>query len=158
MRTPEATAEAFRELDFHDDTFVAIRVLPPQSRAETDMSAIEIELLQYSQNTRRIVRFAGCRNLRIAMDFDVLAGNLPPNTSGVDAHANINRMRDLMQSQKKDWGVEYKGTSVSPLVGKLTQLSGLVCFRVQFFGGAVDVIAQGFAVRAANHVPEATAG
>jgi len=92
------------------------------------------------------------------MDFDVLAGNLPPNTSAVDAHSNINRMRDLMQSQKKDWGVEYKGTSVSPLVGKLTQLSELVCFRVQFFGGVVEVIARDFAVRTANNVPEATAG
>lgn len=158
MSTPEATAEAFRELDFHDDTFVAIRVLPPQRRTEPEVSAIEIELLQYSQNTRRIVRFFGCRNLRIAMDFDVLAGSLPPNTSGVDAHTNINRMRDFMQSQKKDWGVEYKGTSVSPLVAKLTQLAGLVCFRVQFFGGVVDVIAENFAVRAANNVPEATAG
>ena len=66
--------------------------------------------------------------------------------------------RDLMQSQKKDWGVDYKGTSVSPLVGKLTQLSGLVCFRIQFFGGAVDVIAQDFAVMTANNVPEAAAG
>ena len=37
-----------------------------------------------------------CRNLRIAMDFDVLAGNLPPNTSGVDAHTNHNRIRDLI--------------------------------------------------------------
>jgi hypothetical protein len=67
-------------------------------------------------------------------------------------------MRDLIESQKKDWGVEYKGTSVSPLVSKLSQLSGLVCFRVQFLGGAVDVIAQDFTVRAANNVPEAAAG
>ena len=158
MSTPEATAEAFRDLDFHDDTLVAVRALPPQRHAQTETSAIEIELLQYSQNTRRIVRFSGCRNLRIAMDFDVLAVNLPPNTSGIDAHTNLNRMRDLIESQKKDWGVEYKGTSVSPLASKLPQLSGLVCFRVQFLGGAVDVIAQDFAVRAANNVPEAPAG
>jgi hypothetical protein len=158
MSTPEATAEAFRDLDFHDDTLVAIRALPPQRHAQAEMSAVEIELLQYSQNTRRIVRFSGCRNLRIAMDFDVLAGNLPPNTSGVDAHTCLNRMRDLMETQKKDWGAEYKGTSGSPLVSKLTQLSGLVCFRVQFLGGAVDVIAQDFVVRAANSMPEAAAG
>src|ERR1043165_4211420 len=100
MSTPAATAEAFRNLDFHDDTLVAIRVVPPQRRAATEVAAIEVELLQYSQNTRRIVRFSGCRNLRIAMDFDVLAGNLPPNTSGIDAHTNLNRMRDLIESQK----------------------------------------------------------
>jgi hypothetical protein len=157
MSTPEATSEAFRNLDFHDDTFVAIRVLPPQRRGETKSSAVEIELLQYSLNTRRVVRFSGCRNLHIAMDFDVLAGNLPPNTSGVDAHTNLNRMRDLMQAQKKEWGVKYEGTSVSPLIGKLNELAELVCFHVQFFGGAVDVIARDYIVRAANNVPEATA-
>jgi len=130
MPTPEITAESFRDLDFHDDTCVAIRILPPQRRGQTNVSAVEIELLQYSQNTLKVVRFSGCRNLRVAMDFDVLAGNLPPNTSGVDAHTNLDRMRDLMQSQKKDWGVEYEGTSVSPLVGKLTEIAELVCFRV----------------------------
>ena len=92
------------------------------------------------------------------MDFDVLAGNLPPNTSGVDAHANPNRMRDLMEAQRKDWGVEYEGTSVSPLVSKVTELGELVCFRIQFFGGALDVIARDYTVTAANNVPEATAG
>jgi len=158
MRTPERAAEAFRQLDFHDDTCVAITISPAQRRAEAETAVVEIKLLQYSQNTLRIVRFSGCRNLRVAMDFDVLAGNLPPNTSGVDAHTNLNRMRDLMQSQKKDWGVEYEGTSVSPLVGKLTELSGLVCFSVQFCGGAVDVIARDYTVRAANNAPEATAG
>jgi hypothetical protein len=34
----------------------------------------------------------------------------------------------------------------------------LVYFRVQFFGGAVDVIARDFTVGAANNMPEATAG
>jgi hypothetical protein len=158
MSTPEATAEAFRDLDFHDNTLVGISVLPPQHNAETETSSIEIALRQYSQDTRQIVRFRGCRNLRIAMDFDVLVGNLPTNMSGVDAHTNLSRMRDFMQSQQTDWGVDYMGTSVSPLAGKLTQLGGLVCFRLQFLGGRVDVIAQDFAVRAANNVPEATAG
>ncbi len=45
MRTPEAAAESFRDLDFHDDTCVAIRILPPQRRGETNLSAVEIELL-----------------------------------------------------------------------------------------------------------------
>jgi hypothetical protein len=84
------------------------------------------------------------------MDFDVLAGNLPPNTSEVDANTNVNRMRDFMQSQKKDWGVKYAGTSVSPLVKKLATLDELVFFRVQFFGGAVDVIAREYQVETAN--------
>ena len=91
------------------------------------------------------------------MDFDVLAQNLLPNTSSVDAHTNLNRMRDLMQSQKKDWGVEYAGTSISPLAEKLAALSELVSFRVQFFGGVVDVIARDYVVETANEALHATA-
>lgn len=154
---PEATAEAFRRLDFHDETLVGMRVLPAQRREEAIRSVIEIQLHQYCQNTLRLIRFSGCTNLRVAMDFDVLAGNLPPNTSGVDAHTNANRMRDLMQSQKKDWGVEYAGTSTSPLVEKLSALDELVFFRVQFFGGAVDVIAREYVVERANEALQATA-
>lgn len=157
MRTPKAIAEAFCQLDFHDDTCGAIRVLPVQRRGQTEASVVEIELLQYSRHTRRIIRFSGCRNLRVAMDFDVLAGNLPPNTSGVDAHVNPNRMRELIESQRKDWGVEYEGTSVSPLVGKLTELGELVCFRIQLFGGALDVLARDYTLTAVD-VPEATTG
>lgn len=83
------------------------------------------------------------------MDFDILAANLPLNTAGVDAHTNLNRMRDLMQSQKRDWGVEYAGTSTSPLRNKLAALNELVFFRVQFLGGVLEVIAREYQVTAA---------
>ena len=147
MSTPEAIAADFRSLNFHDDTLVAIRILPDQVRAEARTSAIEIELLQYCANTRRLVRFLGCRNVRIAMDFDILSGNLPPNTSGVDAHINESRLRDLMLAQKKNWGVDYLRTP-SPLDSKLKQLSNLVGFHLQFFGGAVEIVAQNFEMKA----------
>ena len=83
------------------------------------------------------------------MDFDVLAGNLPPNTSSVDASTNLNRIRDLIQSQKEDWHVKYAGTAVSPLTKKLAALEELLFFRVQFCGGPVDVIAREYHVESA---------
>lgn len=141
MPTPNNIAEAFRELDFHDDTLVDMRVLPSQVRGEGMRSVVEIHLLQ------RSVRFSGCTNLKVAMDFDVLANNIPPNTSNVDAHTNMNRMRDLMQSQKKDWGVKYAPGVVSPLARKLAAMDDLIAFRVQFFGGAVEVIARDYRVQ-----------
>jgi hypothetical protein len=156
MPTPDTTADAFRRLDFHDDTFVGVKVLPAQRRDEATRSGVEIQLRQYSANTLRVIRFSGCTNLRVAMDFDVLAGNLPPNTSSVDADTNSNRIRDLMQSQKKDWGVDYVGTAVSPLTQKLAALNELVFFRVQFCGGAVEVIAREYQVESANQHLQAT--
>jgi len=146
MPTPEAIAASFRELDFHDDTLTALRVSPPQPSGDASRSIVEIQLLQPSEKKLRTVRFSECANLRVAMDFDVLAQNLPPNTSGVDAHTNSNRMRDLIQSQKKDWGVEYASGVMSPLTRKLAATADLVAFRVQFFGGAIDVIARDYEV------------
>jgi hypothetical protein len=68
MPTPESTAEAFRRLDFHDETFVGMRVLPAQRRGEAIRSVVEIQLHQYCQNTLRVIRFSGCTNLRVAIE------------------------------------------------------------------------------------------
>jgi hypothetical protein len=59
-------------------------------------------------------------------------------------------MRSLMRSQEEDWDVQYAGTSSSPLTRKLAALNELVFFRVQFFGGAVDVIAREYQVETTN--------
>jgi hypothetical protein len=146
MPTPEAMVASFRELDFHDDTFMDLRVAPPQARNEGVRSVVEIVLLQYSEKKRRTLRFSGCTNLRVAMDFDVLADNYPPNTSSIDAHANPIRLRELMLSQKKDWDVVYAAGSESPLSQKVGMLHQFVAFRVQFFGGVIEVIARNYDV------------
>ena len=51
-----------------------------------------------------------------------------------------------MQPQKTEWDVGY-GRGRSPLDDKLNVIDELVCFRVQFFGGVVEVIARGFRVQ-----------
>ncbi|HEY2082212.1 MAG TPA: hypothetical protein VGI88_05465 [Verrucomicrobiae bacterium] len=151
MPTPETIAKAFKYLDFHDDTFVEMKVLPSQCPGDGGQSFVEIQLSNASE--MRTIRFLGCANLRVAMDFDVLAGNLLPNTSRVDAHTHCGRMRNLMESQKTDWDVTYAKTARSPLADKLAALNEYVSFRVQFFGGAVDVIAREYQVITANRSP-----
>ena len=146
MPSPETIAKSFRELDFHDDTFIDLRVLPSQAREDPTQSVVEIQLLHYSEKKLLCIRFPGCANLRVAMDFDVLAQNLAPNTSRVEAHTNLNQMRDLIHSQKKDWDVTYSPGVESPVTKKLAAMGELVAFRVQFFGGVVDVIARNYQV------------
>lgn len=138
-------ARSFGELDFHDDTFVSMRVLPPQSRGDNAESVVEIQLLQYSEQTSRVLRFLGCANLRVVIDFDVLADNLPNNTSGLDAHADTTAMWSLMQSQAHDWGVTYRDMP-TPLDKKGHVMKELSCFRVQLCGGVVEIIAKQFQV------------
>jgi hypothetical protein len=151
MPAPENIAKSFRELDFHDDTFVDLRVLPSQVCGEGAPSVVEIQLLQHSGKKVRHIRFSGCANLRVAMDFDVLAQNLPSNTSRLEAHTNLNQIRDFIHSQKKDWDIAYASGVESPLNKKLLAMNDFVAFRVQFFGGAVDVLARNYQVETADH-------
>jgi hypothetical protein len=146
MNTAKNIAERFGDLDFHDDTFICMNVLPSQTRNDVSGSVIEIQLLKYLDKKKRLIRFIGCANLRVALDFDVLVNNLPPNTSGVEAHIDGNRIRELMRSQKHDWGLRYSGKIRTPLENKLEQMDELVCFRLQFFGGVVEVIAREFLI------------
>jgi len=146
MPTSEQIAETFRNLDFHDDSLVQVSILPAKSRQAAINSAVEIHLSHYSDGKPRVIQFSGCANVRVAMDFDVLADNFPPNTSRVDAATNPGRIRNLVESQMQDWDVRYTGTAKSPVSKKLSDSSGLIFFRMQFFGGVVDIIARDFQV------------
>ncbi len=145
MHTNKAIAERFRYLHFHDDTFVGMNILPTQVRRDTAKSTIEIHLSNPDNKPGRVLRFSGCANLRVVLDFDVLAHNLPPNTSKGDAHAKHGLMREFMESQKRDWGIGYSSMS-SPLDLKVQKMEEFVCFRVQFFGGVVEIIAREFLI------------
>src|SRR5262245_34035822 len=126
MATPTELAERFWQLDFHDDTLVDIRIHPPQPRGKDgrrvgrgEASVVEVQFFRYWENLRRTIRFIGCANLRVAMDFDVLARNLPPNTSCVRAHTNREEIEALVRSQEGEWDVTYEPVSASPLQEKL---------------------------------------
>jgi hypothetical protein len=146
MSNMTGTAESFRQLDFHDDSFVRMCVSPAESGGNTAGSFVEIELLQHSEKKRVLLRFIGCANLRVGIDFDVLAQNMPLNTSGVDAHTDKDAMWSLMQSQTRDWGVKYSSDMRSPLDWKSEVMNEFVCFRVQFCGGVVEIIARRYEV------------
>lgn len=55
-------------------------------------------------------------------------------------------MGELMRSQKREWGVGYRPLW-SPLDNKLNGMDELVCFRIQFSGGVVQVIAREFIIQ-----------
>ena len=156
MPRVELIAQRFRRLDFHDDTLVDLRVTPvyhreKKLRGRSVRSIVELSLDRYRETERRVIRFYRCTNLRVAIDFDVLADNLPPNTSHVGADTNQLRMRRLIRSQETDWNVTYEPRSFSPLKGKLDALAHLVSFRVQFFGGVIDVIARRYEVKTTSN-------
>lgn len=145
MPNPKDIADRFRDLNFHDDTFLGMNILPPRKRSDPGGSVIEIQLSLHEGGPRRVLQFIGCANIRTGLDFDVLAHNLPPNTSRSDAHIDTNVIRELMHSQERDWDVSYPNLK-SPLDHKLELVDQLVYFRVQFFGGVIEVIAGDFLI------------
>jgi hypothetical protein len=142
MPTPEQTAGSFRNLDFHDDSLIEVSVLPGVNEREGVGSAVKIYLQHHSEKKGRVIRFIACANLRVAMDFDILCDNFPANTSGVKADASPGRIRNLIEVQKQDWDVQYANKANSPIDKKLNCLVEFVFFRVQFFGGVVEVVAR----------------
>jgi hypothetical protein len=155
MIRPIKQVERFCRLDFHDDTLVDIRILPSRKRGPQSQSAIEIHLYRsWEGKLHRVLTFTDCKNVRLALDFDVLADNLDPNTSSVSAHADVDKIRDLIMAQEVEWDVNYEHGSRSPLPEKLQSLGKLVLFRVQFFGGAIDVIASRYQVKRNSKKPE----
>jgi hypothetical protein len=64
----------------------------------------------------------------------------------VEAHTDKDAMWNLMQSQTRDWDVKYPADMRSPLDWKSDMMNEFVCFRVQFLGGLVEVIARRYEV------------
>jgi len=89
MPSRETIAGSFRNLDFHDDTLIDLRVVPAQQPEEASKSVVGIKLYRYLAKQPCVIRFSGCVNLRVAMDFGVLADNAPTNTSGVDGSYQV---------------------------------------------------------------------
>lgn len=51
-----------------------------------------------------------------------------------------------MEAQRKDLGINYGPNTTSPLARKLAAAENLVLFRVQLFGGVIEVVAQDYEV------------
>jgi len=98
MSTPQEVTDKFNELNFHDDTLTNVKILPSQKPKNGGESIVEVRVSRSGKV--RTVQFFGCANLRVAMDFDVLADNLDPNTSGASAHTDAERIRDLMRRKR----------------------------------------------------------
>jgi len=47
MTTPKAKADSFRQLDFHDDTLISVRVFPAQRRKDGQASIVEVQFQRH---------------------------------------------------------------------------------------------------------------
>jgi hypothetical protein len=148
MKANERRAAAFRRLDLHDDTLLDLRVSPPSGRKRP--TSVCLELVSTWGAGRRRVTFSECANLVIRLDCDVLGDNWPINTSGVTAQTDPGLLQQFARAQRRIWDVSYgrtHGRDASPLPQKVSQLSRLTLYRVQLFGGRVEVLAREFSVQ-----------
>jgi hypothetical protein len=145
MKPNESRAAAFRKLDLHDDTLLDLRFTPAADRQGP--SSLSVMLQSMWGKGRRVLTFAKCANVSIRLDCDVLRMNWPVNTSRVAADSRPASLARFAQIQRHLWDVDYMaddGRDTSPLPEKLRRLSRLTLYRVQFFGGRVEVLAESF--------------
>ena len=148
MTNSERIATRFNALDLHDDTIRAVRVLASTDRK--GKTRIEVELYRHWEARTRVLVFHGCANISFRTDFDVLAGNLPSNTSGVRAWSDLKKMERLIRGQRATWDLTYEPETFSPMYKKLNELSKYVLFRLQLFGGSLEIIAPRFSISEIN--------
>lgn len=134
---------------FHDATLEKISLVPAvnkrqRARVEVLLSFPHVELA-FS------LTFTGCTNVALALDFDVLADNLPYNTAGFSKVTETAQIQQFITSQVQDWNTGYGDVSSpspsciqdgdSPLRPKLARAKSLTLHRVSYFGGELTIVA-----------------
>jgi hypothetical protein len=146
MRKPkqDLVLRRFKRLDFHDDGLLSVRIRPPHTK--TNNAVLELELQDYETKAHKTLSFRRCGNLRIIMDFDVLANNWFAQTDQATCETSVARMRQYVKSQMGHWHVKYMPPSPKnkPIQKKLAGIGGYRLFRVTFFGGTIEVLAKYF--------------
>lgn len=113
---------------------------------------VELEFQDYETRARKILSFRKCGNLRIIMDFDVLADNWFAQTDQAKCETNVERMRQYVKGQIGHWHVKYMPPSPKnkPIQKKLASLTGYRLFRVNFFGGTIKILARNFELKSGS--------
>lgn len=148
--------------NFHDATLQSIRLLPAPS--EQGQAQIEVLLAFPRVELLFSVTFAGCTNVSLALDFDVLANNLPYNTAGFTTLTDASQIRDFIKSQVPLWNVAYDdidspsaqafASGCSPLNAKLEKTASLTLHRISYFGGELSIVAASHEIRRLPFEPE----
>ena len=141
---PSAIVAKFVTIDVHDDTVESVTFVPATSKRSS--AKVRVTLFRHWKRRRRTLEFSGCTNVQFIVDADVLLDNAPSNTSGVAASAQVAAVRGLMNRHKSAWGVRYD-RAIDPLPQKLKAANALTIFRVQFFGGKLEVVARNYRLR-----------
>lgn len=149
-RTPEEIAAAFNAHRFHDDTVLDMRISP--SRSRTRFSKIVIDFAEDDTGRLKQLTFTGCANVSLTADFDVLTDNAGfGNTSHVQACCESDKIKNFLAEQIDDLNIDYSDeydepSNRHPTRAKLGDLSKFILFRVELFGGTLELVARNFKV------------
>lgn len=141
--TKDAVVNNFNKLDFHDDGLLGIKILPPH--APNDLGQINFEFKDDSTGSTKLLSFHRCANFRFNADFNVLADNWHfGNTEAFVAKNEIRQMRKFVLAQMPQWRTTYMPPQPKnkPIKKKLRNIRSYVLFRVAYFGGTAEILAE----------------
>ena len=139
-RKTRRRADQRQEMDFHDDGLTAISIRPPKRRNSS--ASIDLELSDDSSGKTKHLRFIGCANVRLILDFDVLGANWFAQTNRLTCIEDLVKKKVFIQSQRSHWHTTYVEGPDTPIQEKLASIDSYRLFRITFFGGTMEVLAQ----------------
>jgi hypothetical protein len=152
MRNRASIVEKFNSYNFHDDTIHTIKIFPSSYQKKSGKyqktpCKIEIDFTDYLTEKRGVLVLKVCANISLQVDFDVLLQNGSINTAAAAANGNGIEIKSFIENQKPFWNVEYAAPLNEPIVEKLQNIDEYVLFRIQLFGGIIEVVAKDYELR-----------
>lgn len=148
MRKSHRRIPRVHELDLHDDNLLAVKIC--LSKTKTNSTRIEFRFRDDSTKAEKLVSFGGCANIRYIMDFDVLTANWFAQTKQFTSEVDPDKMRRFVRAQTPHWHVRYMAPTPKdkPIRKKLSFIRAYTLFKISFFGGTAEILAQSVSLKA----------
>ena len=137
-------ARNFNALDFYDDKLVAMSLRLAEKRGRR--TVLELEFVDDGTNKIKTLSFADCANIRVNMDFDVLAHNWFAQADRLSAIADVAKMKKMVTSQTGHWRGRYMPplSKTAPIDRKLRGIRAYTMFKIAFKGGTIELLAKNY--------------
>lgn len=133
----------FRNLLIHDDILADVRVRPAVASSRHSTMILSLHRPWKAETIE--ITFRRCANASVQMDFDVLRDNASfGNADRTGATDERSKLKRMITGQKRFWNVDYDKGMELPIDAKLRKRGSYTLFRVEFFGGVIEILAGSF--------------
>lgn len=136
----EVIVRTFNLYDVHDALLKLVSIKNEKSSAQVNLKVRDPNKKGKVLN----IALLRCANICMFLDFDVLRDNRCGQTDYAEADSSLFSATRLIRNNTDKLNVGYHPDVENPTEKKLDELHKYIVFRFIFFGGFIEVLAQGF--------------